>query len=101
MTAKTCSVQLAHVAANSLRQFVFGPFLLKKMGFGTTDFMAGCLSWDHTTFTCDETKIAHTKAQYSTSNPLLANLPLAPNGVVQSGQNLKVRVWVNVLFAIV
>ena len=27
------------------------------------------------------------------SNPLLANLPLAPNGVVQSGQNLQVRVW--------
>jgi len=61
----------------------------------------GRLSWDHTTFTCDETKIAHTKAQYSTSNPLLANLPLAPNGVVQSGQNLKVGVWVDVLFAVV
>ena len=27
--------------------------------------------------------------------------PLAPNGVVQSGQNPKVGVWVNVLFAIV
>jgi len=27
--------------------------------------------------------------------------PLAPNGVVRSGQNLKVRVRVNVLFAIV
>jgi len=61
----------------------------------------GRLSRDHTTFTCDETKIAHTKAQYSTSNPLLANLPLAPNGVVQSGQNLKVGVWVDVLFAVV
>ena len=59
----------------------------------------GRLSWDHTTFTCDATKVAHTKAQYSTSDPLLSNLPLAPNGVVQEGQNLKVRV--NVLFAIV
>ena len=61
----------------------------------------GRLSWDNTTFTRDEAKIAHTKAQYLTSNPLLANLPLAPNGVVESGQNLKVRVWVNFLFAIV
>jgi hypothetical protein len=49
------------------------------------------LSWDHTTFTCDPKTIAHTKAQYSTSDSLLENLPLAPNGVVQEGQNLKVR----------
>jgi hypothetical protein len=52
----------------------------------------GRLSWDHTTFTCSDKTVAQTKAQYSTSDPLLANLPLAPNGVVQEGQNLKVRV---------
>jgi hypothetical protein len=61
----------------------------------------GRLSWDHTTFTCSAEAVADTKAQYSTSDSLLANLPLAPNGVVREGQNLKVRVWVNVLFAIV
>ena len=61
----------------------------------------GRLSWDHTTFTCSAEAVAHTKAQYSTSDSLLANLPLAPNGVVHEGHNLKVRVLVNVLFEIV
>ena len=41
----------------------------------------GRLSWDHTTFTCSANTVAYTKAQYSTPDSLLANLPLAPNGV--------------------